>query len=63
MEVPTAALVEPRARAVRCPRCDEPFGVTAHEAPAGGDRLREAKLTCRFCKLERSLWFRIRAPS
>ncbi len=64
IDVSTAALVEPRARSARCPRCDEPFDVVAHEARSEGvERLREAKLVCRFCKVERSLWFRVVARS
>ena len=64
IEVPTAAVIEPRARGVACPRCDEPFHVESHDAhvdPHG--RLREARLRCRLCGERRSLWFRISAPS
>lgn len=64
IDVSTSALVEPKARAFRCPRCDEPFEVASHEAHTGNHgRLREAKLRCKSCGLERSLWFRVIAPS
>ncbi len=64
LEVLTAAVIEPRAKSARCPRCDEPFELSSHEAHAGSEgRLREAKLECRFCGERRSLWFRIRQPS
>jgi hypothetical protein len=64
IDVSTASLVEPKARAVRCPRCDEPFDVERHEARIVGDaRLREAVLRCRACGTARSLWFRVIAPS
>lgn len=64
LEVGTAALIEPRARSVRCPRCDVPFDLDAHEAHSGvHGRLREARLCCKSCGLCRSLWFRIVAPS
>src|SRR3954470_15837883 len=64
IEVLTAAVIEPRARSVRCPRCDEPFELVEHEAHAGeSGRLRRAELKCRSCGAERSLWFRLNAPS
>ncbi|HEY3495214.1 MAG TPA: hypothetical protein VGK73_11030 [Polyangiaceae bacterium] len=64
LDVSTPALVEPKAKALRCPRCDEAFELESHEAHAGGSgRLRETKLRCRVCGMRRSLWFRIVAPS
>jgi hypothetical protein len=64
IDVPTAALVEPKAASVACPRCSEPFEIEAHEAHSDEHgRLREAKLRCRICGLRRSLFFRIVAPS
>jgi hypothetical protein len=63
IDVSTPALVEPKARAVRCPRCDEPFDVESHEAHTDAQPLREAVLRCRFCGTTRSLWFRVVAPS
>jgi uncharacterized protein with PIN domain len=64
IDVTTSAVVEPKASAVRCPRCDEPFVVESHEAVTNEHgRLREAKLRCKTCGRERSLWFRVVAPS
>lgn len=64
LDVSTAAVIEPKARAIRCPRCDEPFTLEAHEVShARGEPLREAKLVCRRCGLGRSAWFRITQPS
>lgn len=64
LEVASATLVEPKARSVECPRCDEPFTLEAHEAHSGdGGRLREARLHCRLCGERRSMWFRVVAPS
>lgn len=61
LEVATASVIEPKARAVHCPRCDEPFDVTNHEVEAG--RLRRTTVQCRQCGGTRSLWFRVNAPS
>lgn len=64
LDVSSAALVEPKARSVLCPRCDEPFTLEAHEAHASdGARLREARLRCRICGERRSMWFRVIAAS
>lgn len=64
LEVATAAVIEPKAKSVVCPRCDEPFDIESHEAHTTEQgRLREVKLRCRTCSGTRSLWFRIGAPS
>jgi len=64
LDVATPAVIEPRARTVHCPRCDEPFDVAAHEAEVGGHgRLRRVTLECRHCGEGRALWFRVNAPS
>jgi hypothetical protein len=64
IDVSTPAVIEPRARSLHCPRCDEPFDVESHEARTiGHERLREAVLRCRVCGAGRSLWFRVVAPS
>lgn len=64
LDVATAALVEPKARSVACPRCETPFDVASHEAHNDTHgRLREVRLTCRTCALERTQWFRIVPPS
>ena len=64
LDVSTAALIEPKAKSVLCPRCDLPFSLVSHEAHSDGrGRLRETKLRCRQCGFARSLWFRIVAPS
>jgi hypothetical protein len=64
IDVTTAALVEPKARSISCPRCNEPFSVEAHEAHSDDHRrLREVALRCRICGMTRSSWFRIVPPS
>jgi hypothetical protein len=64
IDVPTPALVEPKAKSLSCPRCDAFFVVDQHAAHTDGyGRLREAKLLCKACGERRSLWFRIVSPS
>jgi hypothetical protein len=64
LTVSTAAVIEPKARSVRCPRCDEAFDVESHDAEVGEHgRLRRVQLRCRQCGTTRSLWFRVTAPS
>ncbi|HEV8549189.1 MAG TPA: hypothetical protein VGQ57_09175 [Polyangiaceae bacterium] len=64
LEVATSSVIEPKARSVHCPRCDEPFDVTTHEVEATRHgRLRRATVQCRQCGGTRSLWFRVIAPS
>lgn len=62
--VSTAAVIEPKARGVRCPRCNEAFDVESHDAEVGEHgRLRRVNLACRHCGTTRPLWFRVAAPS
>jgi len=62
--VESAAVVEARARAVRCPRCDGEHEVLEHAAVTeGGARLRQVSLRCRQCGSPRSLWFQLPLPS
>lgn len=64
LAVATASVIEPKARSVHCPRCDEAFDVESHEAEVGEHgRLRRVHLRCRQCGTTRSLWFRVTAPS
>jgi len=64
IEVSSASLVEPRAAALHCPRCDEPLRVEAHNAPSSeGMRLREAVVRCARCGQSRSVWFRLTGPA
>jgi RNase P subunit RPR2 len=64
MDVPTASLVEPKAEAVTCPRCETPFSVETHEAvTTSHGRLRKVLAHCKACGMRRPLWFRIVAPS
>lgn len=62
LEVPSAAVIEPKAQNTLCPRCSDHFEVEDHVAPFG-QGVREVKVHCRFCDERRSLWFRVIAPS
>lgn len=60
IDVDAASVVEVRASAVACPRCEGRHHVEEHAAVIhGGARLREARLVCRACGSRRSLWFRL----
>ncbi len=59
-EVATAAVIEPKAEATRCPRCSDHFAVEEHEAPFG-QGVREVKVFCRCWGERRSLWSRTNA--
>jgi endogenous inhibitor of DNA gyrase (YacG/DUF329 family) len=60
IDVDSSSVVEPRAAALECPRCQLPFRVEAHRAPSSpGMRLREAEVSCPRCGQRRSVWFRL----
>jgi len=64
LEASAAAVIEAHATGVPCPRCGGHQEVIEHTALTHqGVRLREAKLRCRQCGSERSLWFRIVGPN
>lgn len=60
IEVGSSSLVEPRARAMPCVRCEGEVRVDEHTAEEiGGMRLRLAHVRCTSCGLERRVFFRI----
>ena len=61
IDVPSASVVELRAAAVPCPRCEGEQVVEEHAAvaAASGERLREVQLRCRRCGSKRTMWFRL----
>jgi hypothetical protein len=64
IETHSAAVIESQATSRPCPRCGGSLEVTEHSDLVHlGVRLREAKLRCRQCGTQRSLWFRIVGPS
>jgi hypothetical protein len=64
IEIESPSVVELRAAALTCPRCEVAFRVEEHRAPSvDGMRLREARVTCPRCGQRRSIWFRLTGPS
>jgi hypothetical protein len=64
IEIESPSVVEPRASALTCPRCEVAFRVVAHRAPSSaGMRLRQAEVACPRCGTHRSIWFRLVGPS
>lgn len=59
IDVPSASVVETRARALPCAQCEGEYQVKDHQSEAG---LRVVSVTCRRCHVSRRLWFRI-APN
>lgn len=57
IEVDSAAVVEVRVRALRCPQCEGEYRLEDHEAPGGG--IRKVSVICRLCQVRRPLWFRL----
>ena len=63
LPAPSASMLEARARAQRCPRCDGEHELLEHAAvTVQGSRLRELRLRCRQCGSRRSLFFQIEEP-
>ena len=59
--VVSAAVVEAHAESLACPRCEGKHDIAEHVAIThAGVRLREARLRCRQCGSQRSVWFVIR---
>jgi hypothetical protein len=61
--VTSAAVIEPRAATIPCPRCGGFYRIHEHTRPVAG--LRQVDVVCRHCSTPRTLWFRIvtREPS
>jgi len=60
IDVPSASVVEVRARAIPCPQCGGELDVAEHAAITHeGEPLRRVDARCRQCGTRRSLWFRL----
>ena len=58
--VESASLVELRAEALPCLRCESAMRTREHAAEAfDGDPLRVVQLSCRVCGAERTVYFRL----
>ncbi len=61
IEVESASQVEPHARAMHCPVCDDAYRVVEHEATHGAQgSLRVVTITSPRCGRTRKVWFRLR---
>jgi hypothetical protein len=56
IEVPSSAVIEARARTLRCPQCEGEYAILDHQDEEG---LRVLSVKCRQCGAARRLWFRI----
>jgi hypothetical protein len=60
LQVQSPSVIDVHVARVACPRCDGKLELLEQAAVTiEGARLREARLKCRGCGSERSLWFRI----
>jgi hypothetical protein len=60
IEVSSASLIEPKARSLRCVRCEEPYQVEHHAADTVANRrLRIVTATCARCGSSRAVYFQI----
>lgn len=62
IEVPSASVIEVRARAMACPQCGGEQVVAEHAATThDGEPVRRVDVRCRQCGTRRSVWFRLPA--
>jgi hypothetical protein len=60
IEAVSASVVEPAARAIRCPRCEGTLRVEEHAVDhAGSATLRVVRARCIACGAPRSIWFHL----
>jgi hypothetical protein len=59
--VPSASVIEGRARSIPCIQCGGELDLRQHRAE--GAALRKLELVCRLCHAPRHLWFKIEAPT
>ena len=65
IEVSSAAVIEPRAASLPCPRCGSPAHVDEHavEKGHGEQRLRVTQMRCGTCGHRRPLYFLVRSSA
>jgi hypothetical protein len=60
IEVPSASVIEPRASAMPCPRCEGERKVVEHTAATAGERrVRVVRVRCVRCGAVREVYFRV----
>ena len=57
IEVDSAAVVEPRVRALACPQCNGEYKLVEHRSVESG--IRAVDVRCIVCSVKRTLWFRL----
>lgn len=57
LPVPSAAVIEIRARAMPCAQCEGVYRIVDHRSAGGGVRC--VDVACERCGVGRTLWFRI----
>ncbi len=64
IEVASAAVIEPRAASLPCPRCAGPAHVDEHAVESRGEqRLRVTRMRCGTCGHRRPLYFLVRSSA
>ena len=61
IEVTSAAQIEIRVNAQRCPQCDGDYKIIDHRAAGQGARPVDVK--CNVCGMPRTVWFQIVEPN
>jgi hypothetical protein len=63
IEVASASVVEARALALGCARCEGELDLVDHDAlRASGEPLRRVRAQCKRCRAAREIWIRIAQP-
>jgi len=55
--VVSAAVIDARVAALRCPQCEGEYAQRDHEAAGGGERV--VTVRCKLCHAPRQIWFRL----
>jgi predicted Zn finger-like uncharacterized protein len=61
IEVTSAAQIEIRVNALRCPQCDGEYKIVDHRSSGQGGRPVDVK--CSVCGMPRTIWFQIVEPN
>jgi predicted Zn finger-like uncharacterized protein len=61
IEVTSAAQIEIRVHAMRCPQCEGDYKIVDHRSSGQGGRPVDVK--CNVCGMPRTIWFQIALPN